>query len=114
MSEGQVKRFLRHHGTRPKYYAADIEDAFKDAMGRFAESVGKDNVYKAFLKDPLPIYAKKAPEEIKKLLTLAAIRETSIGGAISLIDTILSLGNQSSSDRESAKLIQDYMIQYGY
>ncbi|HBV82566.1 MAG TPA: hypothetical protein DEB74_07170 [Lachnospiraceae bacterium] len=114
MSEGQVKRFLRHHGTRPKYYAADIEDAFRDAMGRFAESVGKDDVYKAFLKDPLPIYAKKAPEEIKKLLTLAAIRETSIGGAISLIDTILSLGNQSSSDRESAKLIQDYMIQYGY
>ncbi|MFG6343277.1 MAG: hypothetical protein K1W35_05735 [Lachnospiraceae bacterium] len=114
MSEGQVKRFLRHHGTRPKYYATDIEDAFRDAMGRFAESVGKDDVYKAFLKDPLPIYAKKAPEEIKKLLTLAAIRETSIGGVVSLIDAILSSGNQSSSDRESAKLIQDYMIQYGY
>ncbi len=116
MTDGKFKGLLRSCGFRPKHYNSGVEDAFRVAMGRLAQSVenGEEAASNAFRSNPLPVFAKYDSAEIANIIKKAAIRETSIGGVVSLIDAILSSGNQSSSDRESAKLIQDYMIQYGY
>lgn len=116
MTDGKLKKLLRSYGFRPKHYNSGVEEAFRAAMGRLAQSVenGENAASNAFRSNPLPVFAKYDPAEIADILIKAAIRETSIGSVVSLIDAILSVGNQSAPDRESSKLIQDYMIQYGY